>query len=242
MDKVFKPISHGNPVTEIRTNAWKKGWVHTLMVIPPKACGLVQKASCTSMKATHFTLQAFGKRLKNKHVKILCDNLTAVTYINATGGTKSPSCNQEAYDIRDWCVNNNTCLTATCIAWVENAEADKESWLFNDCTECALKREIFTQITTHWDTPEIDLFANRLKQLPRFVSWKPDPASCFVDAFTISWDSLYFYAFPPFCQIQRCLQKILEEQVPKGIMILPLWPTQVWWPQLLRMIIAIPFV
>ena len=46
-----------------------------------------------------------------------------------------------------------------------------------------------------------------------------------MDAFTISWKSLYFYAFSPFCQIHRCLQKILEEQVPKGIVILPLWPT-----------------
>ena len=63
-----------------------------------------------------------------------------------------------------------------------------------------------------------------------------------MDAFTISWKSLYFYAFAPFCQIHRCLQKILEEQVPQGIMILPLWPTHVWWPQLLRMLIAIPFV
>ena len=92
-------------------------------------------------------------------------------------------------------------------------------------------------------TPEIDLFATRFNtQLPKFVSWKPHPTSCFVDAFTISWNSLYFYAFPPFCQIHRCLQKILEEQVPQGIMILPLWPTQVWWPQLLKMLIAIPFV
>ena len=63
-----------------------------------------------------------------------------------------------------------------------------------------------------------------------------------MDAFTISWRSLYFFAFPPFCQIHRCLQTILEEQVPQGIMILPLWPTQVWWLQLLKMLIAIPFV
>ena len=106
-------------------------------------------------------------------------------------------------------MNNNTWLTATHIAGVENTEADKESRLFNDRTEWNLKREIFAQITTHWGTPEIDLFATRLNtQLPKFVSWKPDPASCFVDAFTISWKSLYFYAFPPFCQIQRCLQKI----------------------------------
>ena len=63
-----------------------------------------------------------------------------------------------------------------------------------------------------------------------------------MDAFTISWSSLYFYAFPPFCQIHRCLQNILEEQAPQGIMILPNWPTQVWWPQLLKMLIAIPFL
>ena len=181
----------------------------------------------------------FGKRLNNKHVKILCDN----SPINAMGGTKSPSCNQVAYDIRDWCVNNNTWLTATHIAGVENTEADEESWLFSDHTEWALKREIFPQITTHWGIPEIYLFVSWLNtQLPRFVSWKCDPASCFVDAFTIRWDSLYIYAFPPFCQINRCLKKNLEEQVPQGIMILPLWSTQVWWPQLLRMIIAIPFV
>ena len=44
--------------------------------------------------------------------------------------------------------------------------------------------------------PEIDLFASRLKtQLPGFVSWKPDPESCFVDAFTIDWGRLNFYAF-----------------------------------------------
>ena len=111
-------------------------------------------------------------------------------------GTKSSSCNQVAYDIWDWCVNNNTWLTTTHIAREEDIEADKESRLFNDRTEWALKREIFTQITTHWGIPEINLFANRLNaRLPRFVSWKPDPASCFVDAFTISWDSLYFYAF-----------------------------------------------
>ena len=123
------------------------------------------------LKAVHFAVQAFGDRLKNKHVKILCDNSTTVAYINAMGGTKSPRCNQIAYDVWDWCVNNNTWLTATHIAGVENAKADKESRFFNDRTEWTLKREIFAQITTHWGTPEIDLFATRLNtQLSKFVS------------------------------------------------------------------------
>lgn len=29
---------------------------------------------------------------------------------------------------------------------------------------------------------------------------------------------------------------MLEEQRPQGIMILPLWPTQVWWPELVKML------
>ena len=93
---------------------------------------------------------------------MLCDNSTTVVYVNAMEGTKSPSCNQIAYDIWDWCVNNHTWLTATHKAGVENTEADKESWLFNDRTEWTLKRKIFAQIITHWDTPEIDVFATGL--------------------------------------------------------------------------------
>ena len=84
------------------------------------------------------------------------------------GSTKSPNCNQIAYDIWDLCVNNNSWLTATRIAGVENVEADKESRLFNDRTEWTLKSEIFAQIITRWGTPEIDLFATRLNtQLPQ---------------------------------------------------------------------------
>ena len=247
VDKVFNPISHGNPVKEIRTDASKKGWGAYLEGDTTQGLWSTTESQLhineLELMAIQFALQAFVERLSNKHVKVLCDNSTAVTYINAMGGTKSPSCNEIAYNIWVWCVNNNVWLTATHIAGVENIEADKESRLFNDRTEWTLKKEIFVQITAQWGIPEIDLFATRLNtQVPRFVSWKPDPASCFVDAFTINWDSWYFYAFPPFCQIHRCLQKMLEEEVPRGIMIVPLWPTQVGWPQLLRMIIAIPLV
>ena len=100
------------------------------------------------LKAVHFAVQAFGDRLKNKHVKLLCENFTTVAYINAMGGTKSPRCNQIAYDVSDCCVSNNTWFTETHIAGVENTKADKESRLFNDRTEWTLKREISDQITT----------------------------------------------------------------------------------------------
>ena len=135
VDKAFNPISHGNPVLELRTDASKKGWgvyldgdtTQSLWSVPESQLHINE----LEVKAVHFAVQAFGDRLKNKHAKLLCDNSTTVAYINVMGGTKSPRCNQIAYDVWDCCVHN-TWLTATHIAGVENTEADKESRLFND--------------------------------------------------------------------------------------------------------------
>ena len=45
--------------------------------------------------------------------------------------------------------------------------------------------------------------------------------------------------FPPFSLISRVLQKIQRERV-QGIIIIPKWPTQTWWPVLMRMLIDNP--
>ena len=143
-------------------------------------------------------------------------------YINAMGGTSLPveMTLPMKFGAFAWL---GTWITAAHIAGLENWEADRESRLFNDRTEWTLKKSVFYQIANKWGVPEIDLFASRINtQLPRFVSWKPDPESCFVDAFTIDWERLNFYAFPPFCQIHRCLQKIIEDRVLQGVLIVPL--------------------
>ena len=38
------------------------------------------------LKAILFTLQAFRQEIRGKHVKVFCDNSTAVTYVNEMGG------------------------------------------------------------------------------------------------------------------------------------------------------------
>lgn len=50
------------------------------------------------------------------------------------------------------------------------------------------------------------------------------PGATYVDAFLISWENQFFYAFPLFSLIARSLQKIAMERA-EGIMIVPLWPT-----------------
>lgn len=41
--------------------------------------------------------------------------------------------------------------------------------------------------------------------------------------------------------IARCLQKI-QTDCAEGLMIVPMWPTQSWYPKLLRMLVAAPRV
>ena len=45
--------------------------------------------------------------------------------------------------------------------------------------------------------------------------------------------------FPPFSLISRVLQKIQQEKV-QGTIIVPKWPTQTWWPVLMRMLVDNP--
>ena len=89
---------------------------------------------------------------------------------------------------------------------------------------------------------EIDLLASHLNaQYERYVSFRPDPEAFAVDAFSQSWQSLDFYAFPPFSVITRVLQKVRWDRA-EGIIVVPLWPTQVWWPVLQAMTVGTPIL
>ena len=114
--------------------------------------------------------------------------------------------------------------------------ADKESRAKHSDTEWKLNPELFDRIVTIWGTFSVDLFASRLNyQFKPFASWRPDPETMAIDAFSLDWREQYFYAFPPFSLINsRVLQKVEQDQ-SKGIIIVPMWNTQVWFPRLLHL-------
>ena len=96
----------------------------------------------------------------------------------------------------------------------------------------------FLRIINHFGTPEIDLFATRVnRKCEKFVSWKKDPESIAVDAFTIQWKGNFFYAFPPFSTIPRVLQKIKSE-CATGIVVVPDLPSQPWYPVFRELIVS----
>ena len=61
-----------------------------------------------------------------------------------------------------------------------------------------------------------------------------------IDAFSFLWDpDNLFYAFPPFSVIGRLLRKVECDQA-EVLLVAPLWPTQVWFPLLLSLLVAPP--
>lgn len=194
------------------------------------------------LKAVLFALQSLCSDVKSKHIRIRSDNVTAVTYINNMGGMKSSLCNSISKNIWNWARITDNNLTAEHLAGTENTIADKASRVFHDCTEWQLENFCFDWITNMFGNPDVDLFASRLnRQCKVYASWKPDPGAWFIDAFSRNWANFVWYAFPPFCLINLCLRKITVDKA-EGIIIVPLWPTQPWFPRLLRMLTETPVV
>ena len=106
--------------------------------------------------------------------------------------------------------------------------------------EWALKDAVFALLPTAYVSPVIDLFASSANaKLPRYISWLLDPHAYAVDAFTVSWQDLTFYAFPPFSLLPRVLGKIIQDKAT-GLLIVPKWTTQSWFPLVLTLLIQHP--
>ena len=60
-----------------------------------------------------------------------------------------------------------------------------------------------------------------------------DPGAEAVDTFTLDWHSDTFFAFPPFRK---------EDDRAEGILVAPNWPTQPWYPNLMRLLVRKPLM
>jgi len=208
----FKLISHGEPDVTIQTDALTQGWGGARDA--QKTGGRWNREEALNhinleLLAVLLAIQSLCTDCKDKHIRFQCDNTTAVCYINSIGGAKSADCNLVTKQIWSYCQLHNIWLSATHLPGCENTEADLESSQFNDRTEWMLDPEVFRLITLELGKADIDLFASRLhKQCSPYVSWRPDPAALFIDAFSVNWANYYFYAFPPLSLIGKCLEKI----------------------------------
>ena len=178
-----------------------------------------------------------------KHIRIKSDNTTAIAYVNNMGGTVSQKCNNLSKFIWEFCTGQGVWISAEHIPGSKNNIADHMSRKFNENTEWQLDQHIFIKLLKYFSVkPSIDLFASDLnKQLTKYCSWQPDPKAFGIDAFNMTWTDSIFYAFPPFSLVGKSISKIIREEAT-GLMIIPWWPTQNWFPLMIQHLVDYPVV
>ena len=189
--------------------------------------------------AAFLAIQTFVRDKTNVTIYIQIDSVTALTYINKKGGTRSPSLTQLAKELWTWCMERKISLVAEHIPGRENTIADAESRVFRDRWDWQLNPELFARIQQRFGPLEIDLFASRIStQLPRFFSWRPDPEAEATDAFNQLWQGSC-YANPPVAIIPRVLTQV-KTQRASVVLIAPVWKAQAWYPVLLALLVDYP--
>ena len=107
----------------------------------------------------------------------------------------------------------------------------------NPNTKFEISQELFNEICMELDFfPEVDMFASRLNNnCEKCFSYCLDPFCMGVDAFLTSWSHHKLYIFPPFNCCSRVVCKLLTDRTT-ALVVLPDWPGQPWYPQLLKMV------
>ena len=241
-----KPIDRGNHTLTINSDASLTGWGAACNGKSTGGRWTAEEGrshiNLLELKAAWFALRCFANDISNTHIKLLIDNTTALAYIGNMGG-RIDSLNDLTRTIWQWCLRKKIWLTVAYIKSEENVEADLESRRARDNIEWELNKSLFKQICDKFGNPEVDLFASRLNtQLNNYVSWKQDPFALDIDAFTLNWQSIKGYIFPPFTLIHRILHKIQNDNMEFAIVVVPFWTTQTWFPKLGRLLTDVPFL
>ena len=79
---------------------------------------------------------------------------------------------------------------------------------------------------------DTDLFAaSSNNQLPRFISWGPQPGAIAANAFSVTWKDVQ--RVRDFSLTFRCLEKLRREKA-SIVLICPIWTGHPWFPVLLE--------
>ena len=131
------------------------------------------------------------------HLRV--DNMTALSYLLNLGGTQSEELIKISKQIWSYLLEKQICMTVEYVPSIDNHLADWESRNFQDRSEWKLCPMSFKIICKKFGTPLVDLFASHLcHQLPRYMSWRPDPQSIATDTLHQDWKNRFSYAFPHF--------------------------------------------
>jgi hypothetical protein len=204
----------------------------------PQLSSSNQRESAAVLKA----LKACSHDLIKWNIKCLCvqcDNSTTVSNLARIRGAKPMVKTMRGIFLE--LTKKDIEIIPKYLPGVKNTIADALSRL-ERVGDYALLQEFFREgmmklqesMQDNWMV-DIDLFATRFnRKLEKFVSPTPDPLAVAHDAFSLIWNQWKPYIHPPIEVIARCIQRLEEERV-EAVLVVPLWPTQTWWPRLISL-------
>jgi hypothetical protein len=232
-------------VIRVRTDASQTGWgaecLSRMARGPWTAAWMSRGANNTiarkEMMAVYLALKTFFPLLAGKLIRLEVDNSVVLSYLRNGGGHLEDMTDIVRKIWKILIVNNITIANSEWIPSQTNVEADLMSRVI-DYGDWEISKETFQRITAQFGPFSIDRFANHLnKKAERFNAWHACPGVETVDAFTTLWTGEHNWLVPPFGLIQRTL-KHLQESKAGGVIIIPVWPSQPWWPMLMDMSIS----
>ena len=135
-----------------------EAWLSGRMCTDPMAavgCGHpVSSVPPVSKALIHWTTQLSGKV-----VLVETDSTTVVSYIKRQGGTHSPDLCFRTWHLWKHCIQNDIFLILVHVPGVQNLEADALGRANISSAEWELIPRVTNHLFTHWEKPEIDLFA-----------------------------------------------------------------------------------
>ena len=145
-------------------------------------------------------------------------------------------------DLFLWLQTRDIATRARHIPGCLNVIADHLSWLNQPIiTEWSLHRETVKRIFGMWGTPVVDMFATvHNTHPPQFMSPVPEPRAVVIDYLSQDWQGRSMYMFPPFPLLNRVIQKLRTTQEGEVILLAPWWPSQAWFPHILRLYVDHP--
>lgn len=243
IDASYVDISIRNPDMELFCDASDSGWGGTIANQSTRGQWsedeTLEHINVKELLAVFLTLKSLCDGKRNIVLKVVSDNTTCVSYLNKQGGRKA-NCHKVSKDIWQWAILRNIWLVAVHLPGKENVEADKLSRVNHGSTEWSLSCHLFVKIQSRFGPLNFDLFASRLNnKLPLYASWKPDPGAKLCDSLSFDWASVKGYAFPPFALIGKVLRKVNHDKCSL-VIVVPEWPSQHWFPMLLKMLVDFP--
>ena len=193
-------------------------------------------------KAVLLAFQSLLRDSNNISILVRSDNNTTVSYINNQGGVRSESISDIIIELFEFCIKRTLYIQASFLRGKHNERADALSRRSRDHTY-SITPSFFSLLCSHFNIlPKSDLFASSINfKVPFYYSEGPDPQSSGIDAFLMNWpDSIY--AFPPINLVQRFLSYFLQFKIEMGLVIVPYWPAQPFFPILLDLLIDTPLL